>query len=292
MTLTLYGIPNCDTVKKARVWSETRGIAYTFHDYKKQGADPARIAGWVAQAGSDKVLNKAGTTFRKSDDAAKADLDADKAVASMVEHTSTIKRPIRRAPVNPVEASAAVSGSINIASSVRRSVWNFPAAMAMVTATAFVSFRARLYGETGSQAFFFVVNGWGWWSWSRAKGGEEAGVPVGWSSARQRIAWAGVTAALSSSSGWAMHRFTNAASPFADSAVTGASIAAQFSSSFRRIENWVSWIAIDVVSIALYSARGLPSSAASYGAFSVMSAVGSRVWIGAARRPAGNEVFA
>jgi arsenate reductase len=98
MTLTLYGIPNCDTVKKARVWLETRGIAYTFHDYKKQGADPARIAGWVAQAGLDKVLNKAGTTFRKLDDAAKADLDADKAVALMVEHTSTIKRPIVEYP--------------------------------------------------------------------------------------------------------------------------------------------------------------------------------------------------
>lgn len=98
MTLTLYGIPNCDTVKKARVWLETRGIAYTFHDYKKQGADPVRIAGWVAQAGLDKVLNKAGTTFRKLDDAAKSDLDADKAVALMAEHTSTIKRPIVEYP--------------------------------------------------------------------------------------------------------------------------------------------------------------------------------------------------
>ncbi|WP_375600796.1 arsenate reductase [Novosphingobium sp. MD-1] len=96
--LIMFGIPNCDTVKKARVWLETRGIAYTFHDYKKQGADPARIAGWVAQAGLDKVLNKAGTTFRKLDDAAKSDLDTDKAVALMAEHTSTIKRPIVEYP--------------------------------------------------------------------------------------------------------------------------------------------------------------------------------------------------
>ncbi|QCI93754.1 nicotinamide riboside transporter PnuC [Novosphingobium sp. EMRT-2] len=194
--------------------------------------------------------------------------------------------------MNPVEALAAVLGLINIALLVRRSVWNFPFAMAMVTATAFVLFRARLYGETGLQAFFFVVNGWGWWLWSRAKGAEDDSVPVGWMSARQRIAWAGVTAALSLSLGWAMHRFTNAALPFADSAVTGASIAAQFLLSYRRIENWVLWIAIDVVSIALYLARGLPLLAALYGAFLVMSAVGLRAWIGAARRPAGNEVFA
>ncbi|ODU69477.1 MAG: arsenate reductase [Novosphingobium sp. SCN 66-18] len=98
MALTVYGIPNCDTVKKARVWLEARGIPYTFHDYKKQGADPARIAGWVAQAGLDKVLNKAGTTFRKLDDAVKADLDEGKAVALMAEHTSTIKRPIVEYP--------------------------------------------------------------------------------------------------------------------------------------------------------------------------------------------------
>lgn len=98
MAVTVYGIPNCDTVKKARVWLEARGIAYTFHDYKKQGADPARIAGWVAQAGLDKVLNKAGTTFRKLDDAAKAGLDEGKAVALMAEHTSTIKRPIVEYP--------------------------------------------------------------------------------------------------------------------------------------------------------------------------------------------------
>lgn len=98
MAVTVYGIPNCDTVKKARVWLEARGIPYTFHDYKKQSADSARIAGWVAQAGLDKVLNKAGTTFRKLDDAAKSGLDEGKAVALMAEHTSTIKRPIVEYP--------------------------------------------------------------------------------------------------------------------------------------------------------------------------------------------------
>ena len=65
MTITLYGIPNCDTVKKARAWLDAKWIAYTFHDYKKAGADPARIAGWIAAAGLGKVVNRAGTTFRK-----------------------------------------------------------------------------------------------------------------------------------------------------------------------------------------------------------------------------------
>ncbi|NMN03078.1 MULTISPECIES: arsenate reductase [unclassified Novosphingobium] len=94
MSLTLYGIPNCDTVKKARTWLDGQGLAYAFHDYKKQGADAAQVAGWVDQAGLDKVLNKAGTTFRKLPDADKTDLTTDKAVALMVAQPSLIKRPI------------------------------------------------------------------------------------------------------------------------------------------------------------------------------------------------------
>ena len=68
----LYGIPNCDTVKKARLWLDAAGKAYTFHDYKKEGADPDRIAGWIAAAGLDVVVNRKGTTFRALSDADKA----------------------------------------------------------------------------------------------------------------------------------------------------------------------------------------------------------------------------
>lgn len=98
MSIIVYGIPNCDTVKKARTWLDARGIAHVFHDYKKQGADAERLRGWIAQAGLDKVLNRAGTTFRKLPDEAKADLDVDKAVALMVEQPSLIKRPIVEHP--------------------------------------------------------------------------------------------------------------------------------------------------------------------------------------------------
>lgn len=94
MPVTLYGIPNCDTVKKARTWLGERGIEYVFHDYKKQGADPGKVADWVAQAGLDRVLNRAGTTFRKLPDAVKTDLGGDEAVALMVAQPSCIKRPI------------------------------------------------------------------------------------------------------------------------------------------------------------------------------------------------------
>lgn len=98
MTVTLYGIPNCDTVKKARDWLAAQGIDCIFHDYKKAGADAAKIAAWCSAAGWDKVLNRAGTTFRKLPDADRADLDQDKAMALMVANPSCIKRPIVEHP--------------------------------------------------------------------------------------------------------------------------------------------------------------------------------------------------
>lgn len=91
----LYGIPNCDTVKKARVWLEAQGHAATFHDYKKKGADPAKIAAWIAAAGLDVVVNRKGTTYRALSDADKAlAASADTAPALLAANPSVIKRPI------------------------------------------------------------------------------------------------------------------------------------------------------------------------------------------------------
>lgn len=94
MALTLYGIPNCDTVRKARAALAARGVAYTFHDYKRAGVDPALLADWIERAGWERLLNRSGTTFRKLPDADKADLDAERALAIMVANPSAIRRPV------------------------------------------------------------------------------------------------------------------------------------------------------------------------------------------------------
>ncbi len=91
---TLYGIPNCDTVKKARTWLEGQGVDYAFHDYKKAGADAGKLAAWCEAAGWEIVLNRAGTTFKKLPDADKAGLDQAKAIALMLAQPSMIKRPV------------------------------------------------------------------------------------------------------------------------------------------------------------------------------------------------------
>jgi arsenate reductase len=94
LTITIHGIPNCDTVKKARTWLDAQGVAYRFHDFKKDGLDAETLHGWMADAGWEKLLNRAGTTFRKLPEADRADLDAEKAVAIMLANPSAIKRPV------------------------------------------------------------------------------------------------------------------------------------------------------------------------------------------------------
>lgn len=91
---TVYGIRNCDTVKKARAWLDGNGTAYAFHDYKTQGVDAARLTEWVDRVGWETLLNRSGTTFRTLPDAEKAGLDRTRAIALMRANPSSIRRPV------------------------------------------------------------------------------------------------------------------------------------------------------------------------------------------------------
>ena len=101
MTLKLYGIPNCNTVKKARTWLETQGVDYVFHNYKTDGIDRKTLEGWVKAVGLATVLNRNSTTFKELPEA-KGDLDQKAAIALMMAHPSIIKRPVLVGPVAPV----------------------------------------------------------------------------------------------------------------------------------------------------------------------------------------------
>ena len=94
MTVTIYGIKNCDTMKKARAWLADHSIEAEFHDYKASGIDEAHLKRWCNEAGWETVLNRAGTTFRKLDEADRQDLEAGKAIALMLAQPSMIKRPV------------------------------------------------------------------------------------------------------------------------------------------------------------------------------------------------------
>jgi arsenate reductase len=94
---TIYGIKNCDTMKRARAWLDTHKVAYAFHDYKAAGLDRAVLEGWVTKLGWETLLNRAGTTFRKLPEADKENLTEKKAVALMLAQPSVIKRPVLEA---------------------------------------------------------------------------------------------------------------------------------------------------------------------------------------------------
>ena len=94
MAATLYGIKNCDTMKKARAWLDAKGVPYAFHDYKAEGIDRPRLEAWARAVGWETLLNRAGTAFRKLPEADKADLDERKALALMLDQPSMIKRPV------------------------------------------------------------------------------------------------------------------------------------------------------------------------------------------------------
>jgi arsenate reductase (glutaredoxin) len=94
MTVTIYGIKNCDTMKKARTWLDTAGVQYAFHDYKTAGIDKAQLERWSKAVGWETLLNRAGTTFRKLPDKDKEGLTAAKAIKLMLEQPSMIKRPV------------------------------------------------------------------------------------------------------------------------------------------------------------------------------------------------------
>ena len=94
MSITMYGIKNCDTIKKARTWLEQRGVTYDFHDYKSAGIDEARLRRWTGKLGWERLLNRSGTTFRKLPDQDREGLNENRAVALMLAQPSMIKRPV------------------------------------------------------------------------------------------------------------------------------------------------------------------------------------------------------
>lgn len=183
-----------------------------------------------------------------------------------------------------LEWVAAGLGVVNIALLVFRSVWNFAFGIASVALYIFIFWEKKLYAESGLQGFFVLAQIWGWVLWARA-GGDDNRVPVRWLDWRSQAVWVMVTAALSLNLGWVMHRFTDAAMPFADAGIAGASVAAQILLGLRRVENWILWVLIDIAAITLYIDRGLYPTAGLYGGMLVMSLFGLKEWVAVAQKP-------
>ncbi|MDQ1155811.1 nicotinamide mononucleotide transporter [Sphingomonas sp. SORGH_AS 950] len=180
-----------------------------------------------------------------------------------------------------LESIAFVLGVANVTLVVRRSLWNYPVALVMVSLYALLFWRERLYSDAALQLFFFVLNLYGWIVWRRsvAQAGE---VRVDTLPLRARGLWLAGIAIASLGWGAAMAHWTDAAMPFWDASNAVASVAAQILLARRRLENWILWIVVDLSSIALYAVKGLTLTAILYVIFLGLSLWGYREWRGRA----------
>ncbi|MCW5714932.1 MAG: nicotinamide riboside transporter PnuC [Bauldia sp.] len=187
--------------------------------------------------------------------------------------------------MNPLEWIAASLGVINVVLVVRRKVWNYPFGIAMVVLYCFVFLDVKLYSDALLQVFFLVVQLYGWWNWVEATRAEGE-VRVGVLGNGERLVWGAGIVVASLLWGLGMDRLTDAAAPYVDAFVAGASVAAQTLLARRRVEAWVIWIVVDVVAIGLFASRGLMLTAALYVVFLGLAISGLIAWWRAPRASA------
>ena len=176
------------------------------------------------------------------------------------------------------EIIAAGLGLANIVLLVRRSIWNYPFGIAMVTLYGFVFFDARLYSDAALQVFFFVVQIYGWWNWHHAR--DSSGLArVELMTMRSRLVWCAVIVVANVADAWFLANFTTDVAPWLDANTTAMSVVAQYLLSVRKIENWILWIATDIVQIGLYYWKGLYPTTGLYVLFLIISCVGLAEWL-------------
>lgn len=179
--------------------------------------------------------------------------------------------------MSAIETTAVLLGIANIVLIIRRSVWNFPFGIAMVSFYAVIFYGAKLYSDAGLQVFFVVVNIYGWWAWGRSKA-EEGDIVVRRLNA---LAYAGSIAATFTAIaiwGFVMGVNTDASYPYWDASVAMLSVAGQILMTRRYAENWHYWIVVNLISIPLYIAKDLHLTAGLYGLFLLLAIVGLVEW--------------
>ena len=184
-----------------------------------------------------------------------------------------------------IEVAAFLLGVVTVALVVRRSVWNYPFALVMVVLYARVFFDAKLYSDALLQLFFFVVNLYGWWSWSRASAAAED-IIVERLAPAARWRWLAITAVAVAAWASIVDRYTDAALPWWDATAAILSVAAQILQTRRLIESWIVWVIVDLLSIGLYAVKGLWLTLFLYVIFLAMAVWGLIDWRRAERRQA------
>ena len=179
--------------------------------------------------------------------------------------------------MSPIEIVAVLLGIANILLIIRRSVWNYPFGIAMVTLYFFIYRDAKLYSDAGLQIFFVAVNLYGWWSWSRNQA-ETGEVGIQRLGTEGLLAWIAGSVIATAVWGLVMSHYTDASFPFWDAGVAMLSVAAQILMTRRYLENWWWWIVVNAISIPLYLVKNLHLTAGLYVLFLLLAAAGLVQW--------------
>ena len=185
---------------------------------------------------------------------------------------------------SPIEITAAMLGFANVYLLVKRSIWNYPFGIAMVTLYAWIFFDAKLYSDMLLQPFFLVVQALGWWWWLTKRDANGL-VIVERMGAREIVIYAVCAVIGVASVGTLMATYTDASVPYWDATTTVLSVIAQILLARRKLENWVVWIVVDVLAIGIYLYKGLQPTAVLYAVFLVLAIVGFMSWRRAAQEP-------
>ncbi len=176
-----------------------------------------------------------------------------------------------------IEIIAALCGLANVGLLIRRSIWNYPFGIVMVSLYAFVFYEAKLYSDTLLQGYFLIMQLIGLWWWLE-KRDDDGLVVVARIRPSEAFVWIGIAIISVTMLGTAMSRYTDADLPYWDATTTVLSIIAQFFLARRLLENWIIWIVVDILAIGIYLKKGLEPTAALYTVFLVMACIGLYQW--------------
>lgn len=193
--------------------------------------------------------------------------------------------------MNHLEVVAVVFGLVGLMLTVRQNLWCWPVSLVSVSAFLLVFARARLYADAALQVFYISISVYGWYHWLRP-GPEKTKLPVTRLRKAQALVLAAIWVAGAAAFGTALSRHTDAAVPYWNSATAVASVIAQFLLARKVLENWLIWIATDVVMIGIYLTRGLYLTGALYAAFLLLSVQGYIAWRKDVVTPTGSEAIA
>lgn len=179
--------------------------------------------------------------------------------------------------MNPIEIVAAVFGVVSVFLSVKQNIWSWPTAIVNVGLYIFVFFESKLYGDTGLQVVYVILNAYGWYHWLYG-GKNRTELPVSRTSARLGVFLIALGAAGTALLGTILARKTDAALPYIDSLTTSTSLIAQWMMTRKLLENWIIWVAVDVIYIGMYIFKHLYPTAGLYLVWLVLSAMGYFQW--------------